>query len=159
MLEHQYGQGVSTYRAIVSFPAVPMATNRYPPVANTWKHQGRRRLLNRFCCGPNDANELRWAPDGLSGRHALAWLTRRPPATSRNQAYRKNRPDHGTRFDTGNNAGMKNSHMRSSRQSRWQVAENTEGGGGAPQGTPTPYRTTPFSALHHSVASLPISQP
>ena len=80
--------------------------------------RGRRRLLNRFCCGTNDANELRRAPDGLAGRHARAWLSRRASAISRNQAYRKNRPGHGTRFDTGNNAGMKNIHKRGSRQSR-----------------------------------------
>ena len=157
MPERQYGRGFSTYCAIVSFPTVSMATNRYPPVANTWKHQGRRRLLNRFCYGPNDANELRRAPDGLSGRHARAWLTRRTSPISRNQAYRKNRPGHGTRFDTGNNTGMKNIHKRGSRQSRWHWPR-TPGVRGHHRDR-TPYRTTPFSPLTYSVASLPISRP
>lgn len=118
MPERQYGRGFSAYCAIVSFPTVSMATNRYPPVANTRKHQGPTPIVKQGYCGTNDANELRRAPDGLAGRHARAWLSRRPSTISRNQAYRKNRPGHGTRFDTFNNAEVKNIHKRGSRQSR-----------------------------------------
>lgn len=93
--------------------------------SQTAETSGPTLFVKQIYCGPNDANELRRAPDVVVGppRSRVAHTA----TVSYKQAHRKNRPGHGTRIDTGNNAGMKNIHKRGSRQSRWHWPRTTGG--------------------------------